>query len=82
MRPAIGQATQLEDDRVLTFAEFCELAGISEYTRQRLAKSGEHPLITQLSERRRGIRTRDYRQWLDCRTKGPVARPPAQGAAS
>jgi predicted DNA-binding transcriptional regulator AlpA len=71
-----------DDDRVLTFAEFCELAGISDYTRQRLAKSGDHPRITQLSERRQGIRARDYRQWLDRRVKDLSARSPALGGTS
>jgi len=64
----------LVDDRVLTFAEFAKIAGISLVTLRRRIAAHDGPIVTKLSERRRGIRVRHAREWLDARATGsPVA---------
>jgi predicted DNA-binding transcriptional regulator AlpA len=55
----------LADDRVLTLAEFAEIAGISVVTLRRLIAQKRGPPITKLSPRRLGIRVRHGRAWLD-----------------
>jgi predicted DNA-binding transcriptional regulator AlpA len=56
------------EDRVLMLSEFAAIAGISFVTLRRLIARGEGPAVTKLSERRRGIRWRHGREWLDART--------------
>jgi hypothetical protein len=57
----------LSDDRVLTLAEFAEIAGISLVTLRRRIAAHDGPIVTKLSERRLGIRVRHAREWLDGR---------------
>jgi hypothetical protein len=57
----------LADDQVLTFSEFAKIAGISLVTLRRTIKARDGPIVTKLSERRRGIRVRHARAWLDAR---------------
>jgi predicted DNA-binding transcriptional regulator AlpA len=57
-----------DDDRVLSFREWCAKAGVSEATGRRLVARGEGPTITQVSVRRVGITGRHHREWLDRRT--------------
>jgi len=57
----------LSDDRVLTLAEFSQIAGISLITLRRRIAAHDGPIITKLSERRIGIRVRHAREWLDAR---------------
>jgi hypothetical protein len=60
------------DDRVLTFAEWCELNRISPATGRRIIASGAGPVVTRLSERRIGITVGANRRWRDARS-GPAA---------
>jgi hypothetical protein len=55
--------------RVLSFKQFCELGGFSPRTGRRLIGSGDGPKITQLSERRIGVREDHFREWLDKRVR-------------
>jgi hypothetical protein len=59
----------LDDMRVLTFAQWCEVNHISEATGNRILKSGNGPKVVQLSERRRGIRVGDNRKWQDANAR-------------
>jgi hypothetical protein len=52
-------------DRVNSFAEWCNRIGVSAATGRRLLASDRGPRVTQLSERRIGIRERDHLAWLD-----------------
>jgi hypothetical protein len=52
-------------DRVNSFAEWCNRIGVSPATGRRLLASNRGPRVTQLSERRIGIRERDHLAWLD-----------------
>ena len=45
----------LDDDKVLTFAEWCALNNIGQRSGRRIIGSGNGPVVTQLSERRIGI---------------------------
>jgi len=60
----------LGDDRVLTLSEFANIAGISLVTLRRRIAAHDGPIVTKLSERRRGIRVRHGRAWLDARATG------------
>jgi hypothetical protein len=60
------------DDRVLTFAEWCELNRISPATGRRIISTGAGPVVTRLSERRIGITVGANRRWRDARS-GSVA---------
>jgi hypothetical protein len=55
--------------RVLGFAEWCALAGISAATARRLIRRGLGPPIVRLSDRRIGIRVSDYVCWLAARSR-------------
>jgi predicted DNA-binding transcriptional regulator AlpA len=61
----IPKAEQIDanDDRVLTFKEWCALNGISRNTGRRIFGSGAGPEIVQLSPRRIGITVRANRRW-------------------
>jgi len=64
---------KLEDDRVLTFNEWCDLNGFSRATGQRLKLSGQGPRFIQLSERRQGITVGENRRWQQSRLIEPSA---------
>jgi hypothetical protein len=55
------------DDRVMTFAEWCLLNGFSQSTGQRLITSGDGPIFIQLSARRKGVTVGENRRWLKAR---------------
>ena len=59
----------LEDDRVLTFNEWCALNGIGKRTGRRILTSGCGPVVTQLSERRIGITIGNNRIWQESRAR-------------
>jgi predicted DNA-binding transcriptional regulator AlpA len=56
-------------DKVLTFAQWCDLNGFSKTTGHRLIKAGEGPPVLQLSPRRIGIRESDNARWQESRTR-------------
>jgi hypothetical protein len=57
----------LNDDQVLTFAEWCRLNTLSPRNGRRILKSGNGPRIVHLSERRIGITVRANREWQKAR---------------
>lgn len=50
--------------RVLTYAEYCQRAGIVRRTFERLLACGEGPTVLHLSPRRRGVLEADFEAWL------------------
>ena len=59
----------LDDDKVLTFAEWCKLNRIGQRTGRRNIKSPGGPVVTQLSERRIGITVGNNRRWQAARAR-------------
>jgi hypothetical protein len=59
----------LDDDKVLTFAEWCKLNRIGQRTGRRIIKSPGGPVVTQLSERRIGITVGNNRRWQTARAR-------------
>lgn len=53
----------MEDDRVLTFAQWCEINSFSRKTGERIIKAGKGPQFIQLSERRKGVTVGANRAW-------------------
>ena len=62
----------VDDDRVLSFRQWCELNGFSKDTGMRLRKSGAGPIFTQLSDRRIGVTVANNRAWLASRSNERV----------
>jgi hypothetical protein len=60
----------LDDDRVLSFRQWCELNGFSKDTGLRLRKSGAGPIFTRLSDRRIGVTVGNNRAWQASRSRG------------
>ena len=61
--------TSFADDRVLNFAEWCALNGISPRTGRRIIDGPNPPTVTMLSPRRFGITVRANREWQHAREK-------------
>lgn len=59
----------LNDDRILSFRQWCELNGISPKTGQRLLKSGNGPQVTMLTDRKIGVAVRHNRSWQESRAR-------------
>jgi hypothetical protein len=55
------------DERVLNFAEWCALNGISPRTGRRILDGPNAPTVTRLSPRRFGITVRANREWQHSR---------------
>jgi len=62
-----------QDDRVLTFIEWCALNGFSPRTGRRILASGDGPVVVQLAPHRMGIRVGDNRRWQESRARGGEA---------
>jgi hypothetical protein len=60
---AVLHQAGIDDDRMLTFAEWCQLNGFSPSTGQRLIGSGQGPAFIQLSARRKGVTVGENRRW-------------------
>jgi hypothetical protein len=56
------------DDRVMTLSEWFAVNRISPATGRRLIKSGKGPIITYLSERRKGVTVGNNRKWREARS--------------
>jgi hypothetical protein len=69
-RSALAAPLAMSDDAVLTFAQWCKLNNIGERNGRRIIKSGNGPVVLQLSERRIGIRVGDNRRWQEARARG------------
>jgi hypothetical protein len=54
-------------DRVTPLQAWFARVGIPERSGHRLIRSGKGPTLTELSERRKGIRERDHIAWLEAR---------------
>jgi hypothetical protein len=50
--PAADRELELNQFRVMSFAQWCALNGISPATGRRLLRSGRGPIVTRLSDRR------------------------------
>jgi len=59
----------LDNDRVLTFAEWCKVNRIGQRTGRRIIKSADGPIVTQLSARRIGITVGNNRLWQASRAR-------------
>jgi predicted site-specific integrase-resolvase len=59
----------LDDQRVMTIREWCEVNGFSWDTGRRLRRAGKGPTITQLSDRRIGVTIADNRRWQQGRSR-------------
>jgi predicted DNA-binding transcriptional regulator AlpA len=57
----------MEDDRVMSFDDWCKLNGFSRSTGQRLIASGKAPQFIQLSEKRKGVTVGENRRWQQSR---------------
>jgi hypothetical protein len=58
-----------DDNLVMTFAEWCEAASISERQGRRIITGNGGPTVTQISDRRIGITRRNHRLWLASRAR-------------
>ena len=65
-------ARALDDQRVMTIAQWAKVNGFSIWTGQRLLKAGKGPVVTQISDRRIGITVRNNRAWQESRAKSEV----------
>ena len=59
----------VEDDRVMSFAQWCEINSLSQATGRRLRKANKGPIFTQLSDRRVGVTVGNNRIWQAARAK-------------
>ncbi|SHH38438.1 helix-turn-helix transcriptional regulator [Bradyrhizobium erythrophlei] len=57
----------MDDDRVMSFDDWCKLNGFSRSTGQRLIASGNGPRFIQLSEKRKGVTVGENRRWQQSR---------------
>jgi hypothetical protein len=55
--------TPLDQQRILSFRQWCTLNSISERTGRRILASGNGPAVVQLSPRRIGVRVVDNDDW-------------------
>ena len=68
-RPFSLAGFENDDNRVLSFRQWCILNGISARTGRRILASGNGPTVTQLSDRRIGITIRANREWQEARER-------------
>jgi hypothetical protein len=61
--------TTLDDQKILTFQQWCKLISVSPATGNRILRSGDGPKVIQLTERRFGIRVADNARWLEQRVR-------------
>ena len=66
---AIAAPSFLNDDRILSFRQWCELNGISEKTGRRLLARGAGPQVTKLTDKKIGIAVRHNRSWQEARAR-------------
>jgi hypothetical protein len=67
--PAYDREIELNQFRVLSFAQWCALNGISAATGRRILKSGKGPLVIRLSDRRIGISVGANATWQAVRSE-------------
>jgi hypothetical protein len=54
-------------DRVTPLSDWFRRVGLPSRSGRRLIASGQGPAITELTERRKGVRERDHLRWLEAR---------------
>jgi hypothetical protein len=69
-RQSEGDRATLDDYRVLSFRQWCELNGLSPATGRRILAGANGPVVTQLSERRIGVTIAANRHWQESRARG------------
>lgn len=57
----------MDDDRVMSFDDWCNLNGFSRSTGQRIVASGKGPRFIQLSPKRKGVTIGENRRWQQSR---------------
>ena len=57
----------MDDDRVMSFDDWCNLNGFSRSTGQRIVASGKGPRFIQLSAKRKGVTVGENRRWQQSR---------------
>jgi predicted DNA-binding transcriptional regulator AlpA len=57
----------VDDDRVMSFDDWCKLNGFSRSTGQRIIANGKGPRFIQLSEKRKGVTVGENRRWQQSR---------------
>jgi hypothetical protein len=67
--PARDREIELNQFRVLSFAQWCSLNGISPATGRRILASGQGPTVTRLSARRIGITVGNNAAWQESRAQ-------------
>jgi hypothetical protein len=68
-RQAEERDRALDDQRVMTLRQWCEVNGFSWDTGRRLIKAGKGPIITQISDRRIGVTIGNNRRWQQSRER-------------
>jgi hypothetical protein len=63
----------VDDDRVMSFDDWCNLNGFSRSTGQRIVAGGNGPRFIQLSEKRKGVTIGENRRWQQSRLIAPAA---------
>jgi hypothetical protein len=63
----------MDDDRVMSFDDWCNLNGFSRSTGQRIVAGGKGPRFIQLSEKRKGVTIGENRRWQESRVIEPAA---------
>jgi hypothetical protein len=61
-----------EDDRVMSFGQWCELNCFSRKTGERIVAAGNGPKFIQLSERRKGVTVAENRRWQAARSRQSI----------
>jgi predicted site-specific integrase-resolvase len=59
----------LDDARVMTIGQWCEVNGLSRWTGERLIRAGKGPVITQVSDRKIGVTVANNRRWQKSRER-------------
>jgi predicted DNA-binding transcriptional regulator AlpA len=57
----------VDEDRVISFDDWCNLNGFSRSTGQRIVASGKGPRFIRLSEKRKGVTVGENRRWQQSR---------------
>jgi hypothetical protein len=65
----LRMSAAIEDDKVLTFRQWCEINGLAERTGRRVLASGTGPTVTQVSAKRIGVTVRNNRAWQAARER-------------
>jgi hypothetical protein len=64
---------QSDDDRVMSFDQWCATNGFSRSTGLRICKAGNGPQFIRLSLRRKGVTRGENRRWQESRRIDRVA---------